>query len=495
MAGNDIRRVAGDTLRHTTAGLAAQVQQGTRNGKVLDYDSLGRARRLEKIEKGLLREPAHFGQGLPKVPEKSLSQRTQHASRPVRSLSGEEIRRHARLSGAGELIAQKSLAYVRARQLPQERPSASGRGALQDYLALQGSKSALGAPSNEEFIARMAPLPDFSGGAPELARRFYEASSDDDELKKLLAGFALEENDQQKVIADIRKCGHHHQTGYQPSDLTRVLARAMNIGDMRPSGADAIALLSSIDDRLAEMEGDPEVGRYINGALNIADEAEKTADPARFADDYADLVHGSEAWGEKCLKVLDRYTSQGRGDDLQELPRTLEAASRAADLDLHAEFPSTDKVRLQAAIESLSLVVRMKTVSESVDETVQFIERHHGKSIKPSELLRGVLEIFANPYGAASSLAALATRLGLKHPDESITLFREVGKCVRLMQQIFTDANASDAARTGVQDALDNAIAYEEMLLDQAEKGNPALAPKTTAPDLPLPMPAPHLMP
>ncbi len=189
------------------------------------------------------------------------------------------------------------------------------------------------------------------------------------------------------------------------------------------------------------------------------------------------------------------YTKQGRGDDLQELPRTLEAASRAADLDLHAEFPSTDKVRLQAAIESLSLVVRMKTVSEVVEEAAQFIERHHGKSIKPSDLLRGALEIFANPYGTASSLTALATRLGLKHPDESITLFRELGKGVRLMQHIFTDANASDAARIGVQDALDNAIAYEEMLLDQAEKGDPASGPRATGPDSPLPMPAPHLMP
>lgn len=189
------------------------------------------------------------------------------------------------------------------------------------------------------------------------------------------------------------------------------------------------------------------------------------------------------------------YIQQGRGDDLYELPRTLEAASRAADLDLHAEFPSTDKVRLQVAIESLSLVVRMKTVSEVVEDAVQFIERLHGKSIKPSELLRGVLEIFANPYGAASSLSALATRLGLKHPDESITLFREVGKGVRLMQQIFVDANASDAARTGIQDALDNAIAFEEMLLDQAEKGELGSASKTLGANLDFPMPAPDRMP
>ena len=494
MAGTDISRISSDFLRQSPAGHGRSVQHGRRNGKLIDYDDLGRQLRLEKVRQGLTREQIHFHPAAARAVEKSLAQRSLQASRPARVLTPAELNRHEKLTGAQPEIAQKALALLRNRQLPQGRPAGAGRGALQEYLALQKLKLALAAGDDAEFAARLLPLPDFSGGADALARRFYQASDDDAQLDELLAGFALDHRQRAQLKEKIRQCPHHHATGYHPEGLASVLAQAIGIDEARPSGAAAQSRLAGIDDRLAELEGDDTVGRYVSGALNIADEAEKSADPARFADDYADLIHGNESWGEKCAGVLDRYMQQGRGDDLTALPRTLEAASRAADLDLHADFPSTDKLRLQAAIGSLSLIARMRTVSEAVEDAVRFMERHHGKSIRPVELLRGVLDIFANPYGAALSLSKLASQLNLKLPDQSITLFREVGKAVRLMQQIFVDANASDAAQTGVQDALDNAIAHEEMLLDQAERGQSGAPEPADGGSLPA-MPAPHLMP
>lgn len=492
---NDIRRVAGDALRQPGGGARTSGLQGARNGKLIDYDELGRTRLLEKFTKGLAREQVQFHHAAVIAPQKSLAQRTQDSSRPVRSLSREEISRHAKLSGNSVQIGQKALAFLRDGQPRQAATGGGGRAALQQYLALQKLKSALASGNQQELVAQMAPLPDFSGDAGQLARRFYEASGDDDQLSEMLSGFGLGDDERERAMKAIRECPHHHETGYQTDRLAQVLAKAMRIDDVRPSAAEAASLRANVDDALAELESSQDVGRYINGTLNIADEAEKTADPARFADDYADLVHGSEAWGEKCMKVLDRYMKQGSGDALQELPRTLQAASRAADLDLHAEFPSTDKVRLQAAVESLNLIVRMRTVSEMVEESAQFMERHHGKSINPSDLLRGALQVFASPYSAASAMTELASRLGVNHPDESITLFREIGRAVRLMQQVFPDANAVEAARTGIQDTLDSAVADEEILLDQIEASGPAAKLESAAEALTFPGPAPQLMP
>lgn len=489
MALNDIGRISGDRPRQTVPGADPAIRHGRRNGKILDYDDLGRHLRLEKIKKGLTREQIQERAELPKAVEKSLAARTLQTSRPVRALNAAEIRRHARLTGAPDAIAHQTLAILRGGPVTPGRP-ATGREAMREYLALQKAKLAAAAGSLEEFVAQMAPLPDFSGDATELSRRFYEASSNDDQLDQLLESFRLPGRERDKLKSRIRECPQHHQTGYQTAELAKVLAGALQIESV-PAGAEAARLLTAIDDRLDELETDEAAGRYIGGALNIADEAEQAADPARFADDYAELIHGNDNWGSKCLSVFDRYLKQGQGEaDLHHLPRTLEAASRAADLDLHSDFPSTDKVRLQVAIESMTLIARMRTVAEAVEESAQFIERHFGKPVAPTALLRTVLEILANPYAASSSLAALSGRLELTQPEHRISLYREAGKAVRLMQQIYADANAADAAQTGVQDALDSAIAQEEALLDEAERG-PVIA-STAAMTVP---PPPHLMP
>jgi hypothetical protein len=449
-------------------------------------------------------QPLHSMAGSTPRPRKSFN---------VSILSAQDVARHAKVSGDERDVNNKSQHLLRQRLLRPNRGAFSfslssfGRGgAMRQYLALQKmqaavkaqeaarQRSASEAEAEGEFMAAMAPLSDNPGNAAALAQRFYEELGHDADLQDLLSGF---EDDQRVAFMDeLRGCAvveeyDAKQQGYRKSfdkgEFCAALKRAMRLDHYRVTDEEARDLLEDVQGQLAQMEDDPDFYRFKQGAINIVAVAEEMQqegqDPAQFIENYSALVHTEGNFASMCKRAAELYVRTDETIDPEQLRKNMEAASRAANLDMDSTLgPSTDKAHLWAAVQSAKLIARLSTAVMLAQTASGFLKRHFGRDVNVSQLLHQLLQRMAQPNASPTAFFDMARDLKLDDEAMPATL-KQAADFFRSMHDMYPDAQMRQILLQNVADAMDEAARMEDERLAALDyDGEPI---RIAAPDQP----------
>lgn len=424
----------------------------------------------------------------------------------VRTLDLQQLARHAKLSGDQREVLANSLKFLRQRLLRpktgQQRKSATSawklagnRPAMRQYLALQKMQTALKLQqaarqerkseeeAEEEFMAAMAPLADNPGNASGLAQKFYDALGRDADLEDLLSGF--EDSERTVLLEELRGCAvieeydpkqKAYRNTFDRRQFSAALKRAMRLDGFHLTDEKVRDLLEDVQGELAEMEGDPEFGRYAMGALNIVDYAEELQsqgeDGLQFIDDYSELVHADASMANMLSRASQIWVPGEGHIDMAKVRMTMEAASRAANLDMESTYPSTtDKNHLWAAVQSTKLIARLSTAIMLAYAAGDFLNRHFGRHIDPSKLLRELLDRMANPNAPASEFLAMTARINLQG-DAMPAALKEAGDFFRTMHDMYPDPKSRQSLLKNLLDAMDEAARLEDERLSEEDSAD-----------------------
>ncbi|MDB5798441.1 MAG: hypothetical protein JWP36_2343 [Paucimonas sp.] len=505
MSFNDIRIGA---HRSTTPGAAGQTKAaGSLNGRPVDVDETGWENRLRSAQLG------RHAAGSAEAGKLALDQRQVSTRQPVRELPSAQLARHARLTGNEREVRRHALDTLRNRaragQAMLSLRTLNRNTAMKQYLGkqmLQANLRKLQAARKEaerseqaqqDFLANMAPVADFTGDASALARRFYEAMADEEgEFDELLSGFDLDSRGRDELKNALRELATEeddqarHKRSYPRRGFTEVLARAMGLPrqpfEDGTAGEHEIGnLLSQVGDDLAQMESDPEVGPYIAGTINIADEAERQADPVAFASEYDGLVRGEGSWAEKCLQAAKMYVKP-RTDgtlDLKGVQANMLAAGAAAGLDFSSLERSAAKDLLWAAMQSTKMIARLSTAISLADEISRFMGRYFKKPIDGGKMLQQLLERMANPGAPPMAFDDMARELGVGE-DQMPTTLREASAFFRRMYDMYPDPQTRQILLENVGMALDAAAEREDQRMEEDQRAESDLPPLSAQPEL-----------
>ncbi len=231
------------------------------------------------------------------------------------------------------------------------------------FVALQKLADALRG-SDDDFVAKLTPLPEGVGKLSELAERLRESGDDDKAMHALLAdvdGMPEEQEQLGGMMKTLR---------FQPEQLKRKLRDAQKLPD--PDARTREELLEAVDDELQELL------RQHGSHLRAIDHALRNAGDqatANLAESYAELVHDDRA---SFARTLEKLVTRHPPRELSQQVIPLMKKTLANELGLGADQRSIDKVKLEALLTELAHIHISATLLEKMGNLVTSMKRLFG---------------------------------------------------------------------------------------------------------------------
>lgn len=205
-------------------------------------------------------------------------------------------------------------------------------------------------------------------------------------------------------------------------------------------------------------------GDSIRADLNtfeLAAQGSSASEAAAFRTAYKDSVLGAESLTaalEHVLKLVDG----GTGDDFSQ---AVDKLRTALGLDLAAERPSADPVRLKNLVSDL---YQLKVIATIVDQSQRLgstlATRHGAPPFVATQLTADLVQISAERWVDASRFSRLADRHRMSQPPACrVDFLTGVRNCMKaLPEPVFNAPEARQSLIDAAQGAIDDAIDFEE---------------------------------
>ncbi len=273
--------------------------------------------------------------------------------------------RFARAFGNNKESARLAQSYLQAFLGKEAKPKheANSTELVNHFVALQRLADALRG-NDDEFVARLTPMKEGTGGLSELASQLREAGEDTKAMQELLSdvdGMPEEQEQLGTLMKTLR---------FQPDQLKRKLRDAQHLPD--PDARTREELLEAAEDELQELQRQHGSHfRAIDHALRNAGE-QATAD---LAESYAELVHDERA---SFARTLEKLVSRHTPFELRQQIIPLMEKTLANELGLGADQRSIDKVKLEALLTELAHIHISATLLEKMSNLVTSMKRLYG---------------------------------------------------------------------------------------------------------------------
>ncbi len=265
-------------------------------------------------------------------------------------------------SKASTRLAQSYLQNMLGKEA-RPRHEANSPELVNHFVALQKLADALRG-GDDDFVAKLTPLPEGVAKLSELAERLREAGNDDKAMQALLAdvdGMPEEQEQLGGMMKTLR---------FQPEQLKRKLRDAQKLPD--PDSRTREELLEAVDDALQELLS--QHGGHLRAIDHALRNAGDKATPT-LAESYAELVHDERSSFVHTLeKLLNRHSPQ----ELSQQVIPLMKKTLANELGLEADQRSIDKVKLEALLNDLSHIHISATLIESTRKFVNSLRELFG---------------------------------------------------------------------------------------------------------------------
>ncbi len=231
------------------------------------------------------------------------------------------------------------------------------------FVALQKLADALRG-GDDDFVAKLTPLPEGIGTLSELAERLREAGDDGKAMQGMLAdvdGMPEEQEQLGGMMKTLR---------FQPDQLKRKLRDAQKLPD--PDARTREELLEAVDDELQELL------RQHGGHLRAIDHALRNAGDqatANLAESYAELVHDERS---SFARTLEKLVTRHPPGELRQQVIPLMKKTLANELGLGADQRSIDKVKLEALLSELAHIHISATLLDKMGSLVTSMKRLFG---------------------------------------------------------------------------------------------------------------------
>ncbi len=270
--------------------------------------------------------------------------------------------RFARAFGNNKASTKLAQAYLQSFLGKEARPRRDSNPTelASHVVALQKLAEALRG-SDDDFVAKLTPLPEGMGTLSELTERLREAGDDAKAMQELLSdveGMPEEQEQLGSLMKTLR---------FKPDQLKRKLRDDQKLPD--PDARTRQELLEAVDDELQETL------RQHGSHLRALDHALRNAGDegtAEFAETYDTLVHDDRPG---FVHTLEKLVSRHSLSDLQTKILPLMKKTLANELGLDPRERSTDKVRLEALLSDLANLHISATLLEKLSQLLTSMKR------------------------------------------------------------------------------------------------------------------------
>ena len=205
-------------------------------------------------------------------------------------------------------------------------------------------------------------------------------------------------------------------------------------------------------------------GESIRADLNtfeLAAQGGSAAQAAAFRTAYKDSVIGADSLTAALGHIL-KLVDGGSGEDFSQ---AVEKLRTALGLDIAAERPSGDPVRLKNLVSDL---FQLKVIATVVDQSQRLgatlASRHGVAPVVATQLTGDLVQISGERWVDASRFSRLADRHQVSLPAACrVDFLTGVRNCVKtLPEQVFSAPEARQSLLDAAQGAIDDAIDFEE---------------------------------